>query len=86
MDPLIAVLTLILMTATMTTLFAVVRRKGEGAGPALAGIVLGWILFLSPLYFFGPIGGVAGIVCIMLVGGLVSVISSRYERSEGRRP
>jgi dolichol kinase len=85
MDPLIAVLTLILMTATITTLFAVVRRKGEGAGQAIAGIALGWVLFLSPLYFFGPTGAVLGIVVIMLVGGLISVIGQRYDRGPARR-
>jgi len=84
-DPLVAVLTLILMTATIATLFSVVRRKGEGVGQALAVIVLGWVLFLSPLYFFGPIGGVLGIACIMLVGGLVSFIARRYERGPARR-
>lgn len=85
MDPLIAVLTLILMTATIATLFSVVRRQGEGAGQALSGIVVGWILFLSPLYFFGPTGAVLGILCIMLVGGLVSFIARRYEQGPERR-
>jgi dolichol kinase len=85
MDPLIAVLTLVLMTATIATLFAVVRRKGEGAGQAIGGIALGWLLFLSPLYFFGPTGAVLGIVIIMLVGGLVSVIGQRYGRGPARR-
>jgi dolichol kinase len=85
MDPLVAVLTLVLMTATISTLFAVVRRKGEGAAQAIIGIALGWLLFLSPLYFFGPTGAVLGIVVIMLVGGLVSVIGRRYGQGPARR-
>lgn len=85
MDPIVAVLTLVLMTATIATLFAVVRRKGEGAGQAIAGIALGWLLFLSPLYFFGPTGAVLGIIVIMLVGGLVSFIGSRYGQGAKRR-
>jgi hypothetical protein len=79
-DPLVAVLALVLMTATVATLFSVVKRKGEGAGQALFGIVLGWALFLSPILFFGPVGAVIGIVMVMVVGGLVSVLGRRYDK------
>jgi hypothetical protein len=84
-DPIVAVLALVLMTATIATLFSAVRKKGEGAGQALSGIVLGWALFLSPLYFFGPAGAVLGVVFIMLIGGLIGFIGHRYDRGPARR-
>jgi hypothetical protein len=85
MDPLVAVLILVLLTATVATLFSVARKRGEGAGQAIVGIALGWALFLSPLYFFGPIGAVIGVVLIMLIGGLMGFIGHRYDRGPARR-
>jgi len=85
MDPVVAVLTLVLMTATMATLFSVVRKKGEGGAQAIIGIALGWLLFLSPLYFFGPTGAVIGVGVIILVGWLVTFIGNRYGRGSTQR-
>lgn len=85
MDPVVAVLALVLATATIATIFSVVRRKGQGAKEAIAGIALGWLLFLSPLYFFGPAGAILGVVCILVVGGIVGYASQRYERQPPRR-
>ena len=55
MDPIIAALALVLLTATMGTLFSVAKKRGEGLAQALIGVAVGWLLFLSPLYFFGPV-------------------------------
>jgi len=85
MDPVIAVLTLVLMTATMATMFSVVRKKGEGGAQAIIGIALGWLLFLSPLYFFGPTGAVIGIGVIILVGWMVTFIGNRYGHPAARK-
>lgn len=85
MDPIVAVLALVLLTATISTLFSVVRKKGAGAGQALLGVALGWLLFLSPLYFFGPTGAILGIACIMLIGALMAFVGHRYDRGPGRR-
>jgi hypothetical protein len=85
MDPLVAVLILVMVTATVGTIFSLARKRGEGAVQALAGIALGWALFLSPLYFFGPVGAVIGLVLIMLIGGLMSFIGRRYDRGPARR-
>ncbi len=85
MDPVVAVLTLVLMTATMATLFSVVRKKGEGGAQAVIGIALGWLLFLSPLYFFGPTGAVIGVGVIILVGWMVTFIGNRYGRGSTQR-
>jgi hypothetical protein len=84
-DPVVAVLALILLTATVATIFSVVRRKGQGAQEAVAGIALGWLLFLSPLYFFGPTGAILGAACIMIVGAIVGYASQHYERQPPRR-
>jgi len=83
MDPVIAALALVLLTATMGTLFSVARKRGEGMAQALIGIAVGWLLFLSPLYFFGPLGAIVGVVLIVLVGALMSYIGQRYGRGPG---
>lgn len=79
-DPIVAVLMLVMMTATVATIFSLVRRKGEGGAQLVLGIALGWVLFLSPIMFFGDMGAVTGIVLVFLVGGLVAVLGSRYDR------
>lgn len=83
MDPIVAALALVLLTATMATLFSVARKKGEGLAQALIGIAVGWLLFLSPLYFFGTPGAVIGVVFIFAIGALMSVIGQRYGRGPG---
>lgn len=84
MDPVVAILLLVLTTVTVTTLFAVARKKGEGLGPALLGISLGWASLLLPLAFFGPVGAVIGMAVIVLVGGLVVFLGSYEERGRLR--
>jgi hypothetical protein len=86
MDPIIAALTLVLLTATMGTLFSVAKKRGEGLAQALIGIAVGWLLFLSPLYFFGPMGAILGVVMIVLIGALMSYIGQRYGRGPGATP
>lgn len=85
MDPIIAILALVLLTATVSMLFSLVRKRGAGASQAITGMALGWLLFLTPLYFFGMPGAIAGIVCIMLIGALMSYIGWRYDRGPARR-
>lgn len=79
-DPIVAVLLLVMMTATAATIFSLVRRKGEGGAQLVLGIALGWVLFLSPIMFFGNMGAITGIILVFLVGGLVAVLGSRYDR------
>jgi low temperature requirement protein LtrA len=85
MDPVVAILILVMVTATVATVFSLVHKRGQGVVQALLGIVLGWVLFLSPLYFFGPVGGAMGLVCIMLIGALMSFVGRRYDRGPARR-
>jgi hypothetical protein len=84
MDPIVAILLLVMATATLATLWSLARKKGEGATQALGGIALGWALFLSPLYFFGPAGAVVGMILIILIGALMSFIGHRYGRGPAR--
>jgi uncharacterized membrane protein AbrB (regulator of aidB expression) len=86
MDPIIAALALVLLTATMGTLFSVAKKRGEGLAQALIGISVGWLLFLSPLYVFGPTGAIIGVVMIVLVGALMSYIGQRYGRGPAATP
>lgn len=85
MDPLVAILLLVMVTTTIATIFSLARKRGAGAVRALLGIVVGWILFLSPLYFFGPLGAAIGLVLILLIGALMSFIGRRYDRGPARR-
>ncbi len=80
MDPIVAALALVLLTATMATLFSVARKRGDGVWQALVGIAAGWLLFLSPLYFFGTAGAVIGVILIFAIGALMSYIGQRYGR------
>ena len=57
----------------------------EVACDSLLGISLGWLLFVSPIYFFGDMGAITGIILVFLVGGLVAVLGSRYDRRMRRR-
>lgn len=86
MDPIVAALALVLLTATMGTLFSVAKKRGEGLAPAMIGIAVGWLLFLSPLYFFGPMGAIVGVVMIILIGALMSYIGQRYGRGPAATP
>jgi hypothetical protein len=74
-----------MVTATVATLFSLARKRGTGMTQAILGIALGWLLFLSPLYFFGPLGAVVGLALILLVGALMSFIGRRYDRGPARR-
>ena len=85
MDPVVAILLLVMVTATVATIFSLARKRGQSVVQALLGIVLGWVLFLSPLYFFGSFGGAMGLVSIMLVGALMSFVGRRYDRGPARR-
>ena len=80
MDPIVAALALVLLTATMGTLFSVARKRGDGIWQALVGIAVGWLLFLSPLYFFGTTGAVIGVLLIFAIGALMSYVGQRYGR------
>ena len=80
MDPIVAALALVLLTATMGTLFSVARKRGDGIWQALVGIAAGWLLFLSPLYFFGTPGAIIGVILIFVIGALMSYIGQRYGR------
>lgn len=83
MDPIIAALALVLLTATMGTLFSVAKKRGEGLAQALIGIAIGWLLLLTPLYFFGPTGAIVGVGMIILIGALMGYIGQRYGRGPG---
>ena len=83
MDAIIPFLLLFNLTATIATIFAVVRKR-EGYVVALGGIALGWACFLLPWLFFGPTGAVIGFVVIMLVGGVVSYANPQLDRRRTR--
>ncbi|MCA9879382.1 MAG: hypothetical protein KC442_16435, partial [Thermomicrobiales bacterium] len=84
-DPIVAVTMLLMLTTTIAAVFLLVRNKGRNGGETLLGIALGWLLFVSPIYFFGDMGAITGIVLVFVVGGLVAVLGSRYDRQMRKR-
>jgi hypothetical protein len=83
MEALVPFLIVVNIAVTIATLFAVFRAR-EGFAPALLGISLGWVCFLVPLYFFGPWGGVLGMVFTMIVGGIVNSFRSPHDRKRAQ--
>ncbi|MEZ4563657.1 MAG: hypothetical protein R2853_13070 [Thermomicrobiales bacterium] len=85
MDPIVAVTSLVMLTTTIAVVFQLVKNKGRHGGETLLGISLGWLLFVSPIFFFGDMGAVTGLVLVFLVGGLVAVLGSRYDARMRKR-
>jgi hypothetical protein len=78
-DPIVAVTSLVMLTTTIAVVFQLVKNKGRNGGETLLGISLGWLLFVSPIYFFGDMGAITGLLLVFFVGGLVAVLGSRYD-------
>ena len=53
MDPIVAVTSLVMLTTTVAAVFQLVKNKGRNGGETLLGISLGWLLYVSPIFFFG---------------------------------
>jgi hypothetical protein len=84
-DPIVAVTSLVMLTTTIAAVFQLVKNKGRNGGETLLGISLGWLLFVSPIYFFGDMGAITGLVLVFFVGGLVAVLGSRYDARMRKR-
>lgn len=85
MDPIVAVSSLLMLTTTIAVMFQLVKNKGRNGGEMLLGISLGWLLFVSPIFFFGDMGAITGLVLVFLVGGLVVTLGSRYDARMRKR-
>ncbi|MFT4039409.1 MAG: hypothetical protein QM692_14570 [Thermomicrobiales bacterium] len=85
MDPIVAVCMLVMLTVTVSAVFGLVRNKGRNGGETLLGIAAGWALFLSPIWLFGDLGAITGLVLVCIVGGMVAVLGSRYDRRMRRK-
>lgn len=80
-----AVTSLVMLTTTIAVVFQFVKNKGRNGGETLLGISLGWLLYVSPIYFFGDMGAITGVVLVFVVGGLVAVLGSRYDTRMRKR-
>lgn len=85
MDPIVGVTMLVMLTVTISVVFQLVRNQGRNGGEMLLGIAVGWLLFVSPIYFFGDMGAITGLVLVFVVGGLVAVLGSRYDQRMRKR-
>jgi hypothetical protein len=84
-DPIVAVTSLVMLTTTIAAVFQLVKNNGRNGGEILLGISLGWLLFVSPIYFFGDLGAITGLVLVFIVGGMVAVLGSRYDARMRKR-
>jgi hypothetical protein len=84
-DPIVAVTSLVMLTTTIAAVFQLVKNNGRNGGEILLGISLGWLLFVSPIYFFGDLGAITGLVLVFIVGGMVAILGSRYDARMRKR-
>ena len=52
-------------------MFQLVKNKGRNGGETLLGISLGWLLYVSPIFFFGDMGAITGLILVFVVGFVV---------------